>query len=255
MSGHDCILSPQFSYRLSFSVESYSKSQGAGTMQILVVEDDKKIASFVVKGLTRAGFAVDQANDGERGLELAVFKPYDVIILDLMLPKRDGLSVVGELRRRKLSSPIIILSAKHLVEDRIKGLDVGGDDYLIKPFSFSELLARVHALIRRSNHETEPSTLIKGDLQLDLLKRTVTRSGKKIELQQQELKLLAYLMCNYERVVSKTLILENIWGYSFNPQTNVVDVLISRLRSKLDRDFEPKLIHTVRGFGYVLKAS
>jgi two-component system, OmpR family, response regulator len=224
-------------------------------MRILIVEDDKKLSSFVVKGLTQAGFTVDQAGDGERGLELAVSNTYDAIILDLMLPKQDGFSILAEMRRRKLSSPIIILSAKHSVEDRIKGLEFGGDDYLIKPFSFSELLARVHALIRRAKHEAEPIMLIKGDLQLDLLKRSVTRSGRKIELQQREFTLLEYLMRNYERVVSKTLILENVWGYSFDPQTNVVDVLISRLRSKLDRDFESKLIHTVRGFGYVLKAS
>lgn len=222
-------------------------------MRILIIEDDKKIASFVMKGLKEAGFAVDHAEDGVNGLHMALSQSYDAIILDLMLPKRDGLSVVEELRRQKIHSPIIILSARRSVDDRIKGLEFGGDDYLIKPFSFSELLARVHALIRRASHEAEPTRLVRGDLSLDLLTREVTRGGKKIDLQQREFSLLEYLMRNSGRVLSKTMIIEHVWGYNFDPQTNVVDVLVSRLRNKVDRDFEKKLLQTHRGVGYAFK--
>ena len=222
-------------------------------MRALIIEDDKKIASFVTRGLKEAGFAVDHAADGSSGLNLALREYYDTIILDIMLPKRDGLSIVDEVRRQNIHTPIIILSARRSVDDRIKGLELGGDDYLVKPFSFSELLARVHALIRRANHETEPSRLTRGDLSLDLLTREVTREGKKIELQQREFSLLEYLMRNSGRVVSKTMIIEHVWGYNFDPQTNVVDVLVSRLRNKLDRDFEKKLLQTHRGVGYALK--
>lgn len=222
-------------------------------MRILVVEDDKKIASLVVRGMEQAGFAVDQAEEGEDGLHLALSEPYDAAIIDVMLPKLDGLSIIERMRQRKILTPVIVLSAKRSVDDRIRGLQTGGDDYLVKPFSFSELLARVHALIRRANHEAEPTRLLMGELSLDLLSREVIRSGKKIDLQPREFSLLEYLMRNSGRVVSKTMIIEHVWGYSFDPQTNVVDVLVSRLRNKVDRDFENKLIHTHRGVGYAIK--
>jgi two-component system OmpR family response regulator len=224
-------------------------------MRILVVEDDTKIASFVVKGLTQAGFAVDLAGDGEEGAHLALAVPYDLAVVDIMLPKLDGLALIARLRREKILTPVIILSAKRSVGDRVKGLQLGGDDYLTKPFSFTELLARVHALIRRSQHAPEPTRLGAGDLALDLLTREVTRAGKKIELQPREFALLEYLMRNVGRVVSKTMIIEHVWGYDFDPLTNVVDVLVSRLRHKVDREFEKKVIQTHRGLGYALKVS
>ena len=224
-------------------------------MRLLLVEDDLKIASFIIKGLKEAGFAVDHAADGEEGLHLALYEPYATAIIDIMLPKLDGLRLIEELRRQKINTPVLILSAKRSVDDRVKGLQTGGDDYLIKPFVFPELLARVQALIRRVNGSTEPTSLTFGDLSLDLLKREVHRSGKKLDLQPRELALLEYLMRNAEKVLSKTMILEHIWSYQFDPQTNVVDVLVSRLRSKVDRDFPEKIIHTIRGIGYVLKTS
>jgi heavy metal response regulator len=222
-------------------------------MRILVVEDDKKTASFVTRGLREAGFAVDHVEDGRDGLEQALSGTYDAIIMDLMLPKLDGLSIIEHMRQERILTPIIVLSAKRSVDDRIEGLQHGGDDYLTKPFSFSELLARVHALIRRANREAEPTRLVAGELSLDLLSREVTRSGKKIDLQPREFSLLEYLMRNNGRVVSKTMIIEHVWGYNFDPQTNVVDVLVSRLRNKLDRQFDKKLIHTHRGLGYALE--
>jgi DNA-binding response OmpR family regulator len=224
-------------------------------MRILVVEDDKKIASLIVRGMEQAGFAVDHAEDGEDGLDLALSEPYDAAIIDVMLPKLDGLTIIERMRQRKILTPVIVLSAKRSVDDRVRGLQTGGDDYLVKPFSFSELLARVHALIRRATHEPEPSRLITGELTLNLLTREVTRAGKKIDLQPREFSLLEYLMRNSGRVVSKTMIIEHVWGYNFDPQTNVVDVLVSRLRNKVDRDFEKPLIHTRRGVGYALKLS
>jgi DNA-binding response OmpR family regulator len=222
-------------------------------MRVLVVEDDKKIASFVARGLKEAGFAVDQAENGEDGLHLALAHPYDVAVMDLMLPKLDGLSLIEELRRKKVLTPVLILSAKRSVDDRVKGLQAGGDDYLTKPFSFVELLARAQALIRRASRETEPTRLVAGDLAIDLFAREVTRAGKRIDLQPREFALLEYLMRNAGRVVSKTMILEHVWGYDFDPLTNVVDVLISRLRNKVDRDFDKKLIQTHRGVGYALR--
>ena len=224
-------------------------------MRILVVEDDKKIASLVVRGMEQAGFAVDHAEDGEDALHLALSEPYDAAIMDVMLPKLDGLTIIERMRQKKILTPVIVLSAKRSVDDRVRGLQTGGDDYLVKPFSFSELLARVHALIRRASHEPEPSRLITGELTLNLLTRDVTRAGKKIDLQPREFSLLEYLMRNSGRVVSKTMIIEHVWGYNFDPQTNVVDVLVSRLRNKVDRDFENQLIHTHRGVGYALKLS
>jgi heavy metal response regulator len=222
-------------------------------MKILVVEDDKTILDFVVQGLREAGFAVDFATDGESGLTFALNGSYDAAVIDIMLPQLDGLSLISELRRQKIKTPVIILSAKHSVEDRVRGLETGSDDYLVKPFAFSELLARIQALIRRTMPRDEPSKLEAADLSMDLLRREVTRSDKKIELQPKEFALLEYLLRNRGRVMSKTLILEHIWDFSFNPQTNVVDVLVCRLRNKIDKGFAPKLIHTIRGIGYVLK--
>ncbi len=223
-------------------------------MRLLVVEDDPTIASFLVKGLQQAGFAVDAAEDGVRGLQLALTTPYDAAVLDLMLPGRDGLGVLEELRARRISTPVLILSARRSVDDRVKGLQAGGDDYLTKPFAFSELLARVQALIRRSHGATEPTRLSVGDLTLDLVSRAAARGDRPIELRPREFALLEYLMRNAGRVVSKTMIMEHVWNYNFDPRTNVVDVLVCRLREKVDRDFDGKLIHTVRGIGYVLKA-
>ena len=224
-------------------------------MRILLVEDDLEIASFILKGLKEAGFAVDHAADGENGLHMALYEPYDAAIIDIMLPKLDGLTLIEELRRKKVDTPVIILSAKRSIDDRIKGLQTGSDDYLTKPFSFSELLARVQALIRRATRTTEPTRLNVGDLSVELLTREIIRAGEKIDLQPREFSLLEYLMRNTGRVVSKTMILEHIWDYDFDPQTDVVDVLVCRLRSKVDRDFDEKMIHTIRGVGYVLEIS
>jgi len=223
-------------------------------MRLLVVEDDKKIASFVSRGLKEAGYVVDMAERGDDAFQLALHNHYDVAIVDLMLPGLDGLSLIERWRVQKVKMPVIILSAKRSVDDRVKGLQVGGDDYLTKPFAFSELLARIQALFRRSTAMNEPTTLTYGDLTLDLLSREVRRGGRQIELQAREFALLEYLLRNAGRVVSKTMILEHVWDYNFDPKTNVIDVLVSRLRSKVDRDFDHKLIHTMRGFGYVLKA-
>jgi len=223
-------------------------------MRLLVVEDDKKIASFVSRGLKEAGYVVDIAERGDDAFQLALHNHYDVAIVDLMLPGLDGLSLIERWRAQKVKMPVIILSAKRSVDDRVKGLQVGGDDYLTKPFAFSELLARIQALFRRSTAMNEPTTLTYGDLTLDLLSREVRRGGRQIELQAREFALLEYLLRNVGRVVSKTMILEHVWDYNFDPKTNVIDVLVSRLRSKVDRDFDHKLIHTMRGFGYVLKA-
>ena len=223
-------------------------------MRILVVEDDKKIASFVAKGLREAGFAVDHVDNGADGLERALHQSYDAAVIDVMLPRLDGLSIIEHLRLKKVLTPVLILSAKRSVDDRVKGLQTGGDDYLTKPFSFTELLARVQALIRRAGQEPEPTLLQVGDLSMDLLKREVTRGGKLLELQPREFALLHYLMRNPGAVVSKTMIIEHVWGYHFDPLTNIVDVLVSRLRNKVDREFDKKLIHTHRGVGYALKA-
>ena len=223
-------------------------------MRLLLVEDDPTIAGFIAKGLKEAGFAVDHASDGAAGFELAVSHLFDAAIVDLMLPKLDGLTLIQRLRDRKICTPVLILSAKHSVDDRVKGLQAGGDDYLVKPFAFTELLARVRALIRRSTGAAETTRLTAGDLTLDLVARRVARAGREIEpLRPREFALLEYLMRNAGRVVSKTMILSHVWDYSFDPGTNVVDVLVFRLREKIDRDFERKLLHTVRGMGYVLR--
>jgi len=222
-------------------------------MRALLIEDDATIAEFVAQGLREAGFAVDHAAEGEAGLQMATDHPYDVAIVDLMLPRRDGLSVIDELRRRGRSTPVLILSARRAVDDRVRGLHAGGDDYLTKPFAFAELLARVQALVRRATRATEPTTLTVGDLTLDLLSRRVTRAGVAIDLRPREFSLLEYLMRNHGTVVSKTMILSHVWEYTFDPQTNVVDVLVSRLRDKVDRPFDTRRLQTVRGVGYVLR--
>ena len=220
-------------------------------MRILVVEDDKKIASFVVNGLKQSGYAVDHSADGENGLIMAQTISYDAVVVDVMLPKLDGLSLIQQLRAKSSHIPVLILSAKASVDDRVRGLQAGGDDYLTKPFAFSELLARIQALIRRSTHTPEPTRLAVGDLTMELLTREVQRGGEKIDLQPREFALLEYLMRNANRTVTKTMILEHIFDYSFDPQTNVVDVLVHRLRSKVDKD--RAMLHTIRGVGYVLR--
>ncbi len=224
-------------------------------MRLLLVEDDAKITTFIAKGLRQAGFAVDSVVDGEAGRHMALVNSYDAAIVDIMLPKLDGLSLIEDIRNQKVRMPIIILSAKRSVDDRIRGLQKGGDDYLVKPFAFAELLARVQALIRRSSLAPQIERIEVGDLSLDIFSREVRRGDKKIDLKPKELALLEYLMRNQGCVVSKTMILERVWDYHFDPQTNVVDVLICRLRSKIDRRQDDKLIHTIRGVGYVLKTS
>jgi len=222
-------------------------------MRILHVEDDKTIASFVVRGLKEAGHVVDHVDNGEDGLHRALTEEYDVAIIDLMLPKLDGLSLIAEMRKQGRSTPVIILSAKRSVDDRVRGLEGGSDDYLTKPFAFAELIARIQALVRRTSGIPDAAHLAVADLSMDLLARHVVRSGQTIDLQPREFALLEYLMRNAGRVVSKTMIMEHVWDYNFDPQTNVVETRISRLRDKIDRDFENKLIHTVRGAGYILK--
>ena len=224
-------------------------------MRILLVEDDTKIASFVAKGLRDASYNVDLSPNGEDGCELGRKNTYDAAIVDLMLPKLDGLSVIEKWRAEQLKLPVLILSAKRSTDDRVQGLQRGGDDYLTKPFSFAELLARLQALIRRSGAGAVVTSLTFADLKMDLLTREVFRGTTKIDLQAREFLLLEYLLRNQDKVVSKTMILEHVWNYHFDPQTNVVDVLVCRLRNKIDRDFEPKLIHTLRGSGYSLRQS
>jgi two-component system OmpR family response regulator len=224
------------------------------TMRVLVVEDDEKIASFVIKGLKQNGYAVDHAADGEHGLDLASAINYDLLVLDLMLPKLDGLSLLRRLRQEKIRTPVVILSARANVDDRVRGLQAGGDDYLTKPFAFSELLARVQALIRRANQAVEETHLTVADLSMNVITREVTRGGQRIELHPREFSLLEFLLRHAGRPVTKTMILEHIWDFHFDPQTNVVDVLIHRLRAKIDKNFPVKLVQTIRGVGYVVKA-
>jgi two-component system OmpR family response regulator len=218
-------------------------------MRVLVVEDDPKIGSFVVRGLKQAGYAVDHAADGETGLALAESTEFDAAIVDIMLPKLDGVSLVRRIRAARRPVPVLFLSAKSSVDDRVRGLQSGGDDYLTKPFAFSELLARVQALIRRATHSPEATRLTSGDVTLDLVTREVTRAGERVDLQPREFSLLAYLLRHAGRPVSKAMILEHVWDYSFDPQTNVVDVVVSRLRAKIDPD--RSRLETVRGVGYI----
>lgn len=224
-------------------------------MRLLIVEDDKKLAAFITKGFRESGFAVDHCADGEEGVIMATGNEYDAAIIDIMLPSLDGLSLIKEMRKKRITTPVLILSAKGSVDDRVKGLQTGGDDYLAKPFAFAELHARIQALIRRGSQSAEESSLVIGDVTLDLLARRVTRAGHKIDLHSREFALLEYLMRNAGRVVTKTMILNHIWDYSFDPQTNVVDVLVCRLRNKIDKEFTRKLIQTRRGMGYVLEAT
>lgn len=222
-------------------------------MRVLVVEDDETIANFVASGLRQEGFVVDRAENGVEGLDMAQTAPYDAAVVDVMLPRLDGLSLVGALRRAGVQTPVLFLSARHTVDDRVSGLQAGGDDYLVKPFAFVELLARVRALTRRGMAPSEPTRLAVADLSLDRVTRRVERAGEPIELRPREYALLELLMRHAGQVISKTMILSHVWEYNFDPGTNVVDVLVFRLREKIDRPFEKKLLHTVRGIGYVLK--
>jgi two-component system OmpR family response regulator len=223
-------------------------------MKVLVVEDDRDTAAYLVKGLSESGYTVDHSLDGREGLFMSSAGGYDAIILDRMLPSLDGLAVLGALRAAKIDTPALILSALGSVDDRVKGLRAGGDDYLVKPFAFSELLARVEALLRRGATAPTATKLRVADLELDLLTRTVRRGDKSIDLLPREFQLLEYLMRNAGHVVTRTMLLENVWDYHFDPQTNVIDVHVSRLRQKIDKSFERPLLHTVRGAGYSLRA-
>ncbi len=222
-------------------------------MRILIIEDDRKIASFLKKGFKEVGYAADVAGNGEEGLALARQGHYDAIVADLMLPRLDGLGMIEQLRAEGIETPVIILSAKRSVDDRIRGLQAGGDDYMVKPFSFSELLVRVQTLLRRAQRAPQPTILQVGDLKLNLTEHAAERAGQPLDLQPREFSLLEYMMRNAGRVVTKTAILEHVYDYSFDPQTNVVDVLVCRLRNRVDKPFERKLIHTIRGVGYVLR--
>jgi two-component system OmpR family response regulator len=224
-------------------------------MRILVVEDDREAAAYLTRGLKESGHIVDHAPDGQDGLHLAIGGSYDVAIVDRMMPRMDGLTMVRRMREEGNKTPVLFLSALGEVDDRVKGLRAGGDDYLAKPYAFAELLARVDALARRQGAEAVVTRLSVGDLELDLLSRTATRAGQKIDLQPREFLLLEYLMRHAGQVVTRTMLLENVWEYHFDPQTNVIDVHISRLRSKIDKGYVEPLLHTVRGAGYSLRAA
>jgi two-component system, OmpR family, response regulator len=224
-------------------------------MRILIVEDDSQIAGYLEKGLAEAGFAVDAMADGIEAYQMALTTDYDALVVDVMLPGIDGIELIRRLRAKAIQAPVLILSARGSLDDKLEGFKAGTDDYLTKPFSFAELLMRLNALIRRSSGSSQSMILSAGDLEMDLLSRSVRRGDVEIELQPREYSLLEYLMRNAGNVVTKTMILEHVWDYHFDPQTNVVDVLVHRLRSKIDRDFDLKLIHTIRGVGYVLKVS
>ena len=229
-----------------------ARSSHSSFMRILLVEDDSRTASFIIKGLKRSGYAMDHAADGQEAYHRLSTESYDVAIVDIMLPKLNGLLLVEQIRKEGCITPVIFLSAKRELDDRIRGLQSGGDDYLVKPFAFAELLARIQALIRRGTVAGEATRLVVGTLELDLAKRRVTREGRIIELQPREFALLEYLMRNAGRVVSKTMIMEHVWDYNFDPATSVVDTCICRLRTKLDEGFSAELIRTMRGAGYAL---
>lgn len=223
-------------------------------MRILVIEDDKEVASYLAKGLKESGHVVDLTADGKDGLLMATQEPYELLIVDRMLPGLDGLSIIRSLRGDGYSMPVLVLSALGEVDDRVQGLKAGGDDYLVKPFSFSELLARIEALSRRTQQEPNQVTQLRvADLEMDLLARTVHRAGKKIDLQPREFRLLEYFMRNPDQVLTRTMLLEKVWDYHFDPQTNVIDVHISRLRAKIDKEFDKPLLQTIRGAGYMLR--
>jgi two-component system OmpR family response regulator len=223
------------------------------SMKILIIEDDLDAASYLVKAFREAGHTTEHASDGESGLFMASENGYDVVVVDRMLPRRDGLSVISELRKRGVNTPVLILSALGQVDDRVTGLRAGGDDYLPKPYSFTELLARVEVLGRRRGSPEQDMVYKVGDLELDRLAHDVRRAGKEILLQPREYRLLEYLMKNAGQVVTRTMLLENVWDYHFDPQTNVIDVHVSRLRSKIEKDFDRPLLRTVRGAGYMIK--
>lgn len=223
------------------------------SMKILVIEDDAEAASYLAKALRESGHAVDLAADGESGLTMALSSGYDVAVVDRMLPKRDGLSVISALRGEGNTLPIMVLSALSQVDDRVEGLRAGGDDYLTKPYAFTELLARVEALGRRRANSPQQTTYRVGDLEMDRLSHRVMRGVDEIDLQPREFRLLEYLMRHAGQVVTRTMLLENVWDYHFDPQTNVIDVHVSRLRSKIDKNFDRPLIHTVRGAGYMIR--
>jgi len=223
-------------------------------MHILVIEDDSEAAAYLVKGLTESGHRVDLADHGRTGLDIARRENFDAMIIDRMLPGLDGLSLIQALRAARVATPVLILSALGQVDDRVQGLRAGGDDYLTKPFAFSELLARIEALLRRRSGPAVVTKLAVGDLEMDLLGRSVRRAGRAVDLQPREFRLLEYLMRHAGQVVTRTMLLEGVWDYHFDPQTNVIDVHVSRLRQKIDKGFEAPLLHTVRGAGYCLRA-
>lgn len=233
---------------------AYSKGRGRKTMRILIIEDDAQTADYMAKGLREAGHVIDHAEDGRDGLYMASSGEYDAVVLDRMLPQLDGLKVLEALRAASIETPVLILSALGQVDDRVTGLRAGGDDYLTKPFAFSELLARVESMTRRRGPGAPDTTLTVGDLSLDRLSRKVTRAGRAVDLQPREFQLLEFLMRHAGQVVTRTMLLEGVWDYHFDPQTNVIDVHMSRLRQKVDKGFERPLIHTVRGAGYMLSA-
>ncbi len=231
-----------------------NKLESALSMRILIIEDDLEAADWLGKGLQESGHICDHASDGETGLGLAVSEPYDVLIIDRMLPKMDGLEIIRNVRDQSIKTPILILSALSEVDEKVEGLRAGGDDYLPKPYAFAELLARVEGLARRPEAEPQQTVLVAGDLEMDLLSRKVKRSGQEILLQPREFKLLEYLMRNADKVVTRTMLLENVWNYHFDPQTNVIDVHISRLRGKIDKEFDRPILETIRGAGYMIRA-
>jgi two-component system, OmpR family, response regulator len=232
-----------------------SDSVNLTSMRILIVEDDRDAAAWLVKGLEESGHVVDVAADGEEGLNLALENVHNVYVIDRMLPKLDGLAIIRKMRQAGIKSPVLVLSALSDVDERVRGLRAGGDDYLAKPYAFAELLARVEGLGRRSASESQETRLRAGDLEIDLLTRTVTRAGKPLQIQPREFKLLEYLVRNAGHIVTRTMLLENVWDYHFDPQTNVIDVHVSRLRSKIDKGFDEPLLQTVRGAGYMIRAA
>ena len=238
----------------SLKTESPGLGRNPDSMRILVIEDDRDAASWLIKGLTESGHVTDHAANGEDGLALGLENLHDILIVDRMLPKLDGLSIIRTLRAKGITTPALILSALSDVDERVKGLRAGGDDYLAKPYAFSELLARVEGLGRRNSQEPQDTKLKACDLEIDLLTRAVTRGGQTIPLQPREFKLLEYLMRNAGHIVTRTMLLENVWDYHFDPQTNVIDVHVSRLRSKIDKGFDQALLQTVRGAGYMIRA-
>jgi two-component system OmpR family response regulator len=242
--------------RLKSSLPFFAGPANMSPMRILIVEDDPEAGSYLVRAFKEAGHVADLANDGLDGYAMASEGDYDVLIIDRMLPRMDGLSLIGGLRQQKVSTPVLILSALGQVDDRVKGLRAGGDDYLAKPYAFSELLARVEVLMRRNGHSlSEPVAYRVADLELDRLAHKLTRKGREIVLQPREFRLLEYLMQNAGKVVTRTMLLENVWDYHFDPQTNVIDVHVSRLRAKIDKGHEVPLLHTIRGAGYMIRDS